>query len=140
SAGYPISTFTTLIPEEMIAQAHRISATAHLFQEFIEKQCDLRATIIGEKVFVTEIYPLSEETRVDFRTNYSALQYAPHDRLPETVREALLAINRAYHLVYSAIDLVYTPDDRYVFLELNPIGQFGWLEAQLGIPLYATLA
>jgi D-alanine-D-alanine ligase-like ATP-grasp enzyme len=60
--------------------------------------------------------------------------------LPDQVREALLAINRAYHLVYSAIDLVYTPEGRYVFLELNPVGQFGWLEARLGIPLYATLA
>jgi hypothetical protein len=140
SADLPISTFTALVPREMVVQAHRIAATAHLFQEFIEKQCDLRAIIIGNEVFVTEIYPLSEKTRVDFRADYSALRYAPHHRLPETIRKALLSINRAYHLAYSAIDLVYTPEERYVFLELNPIGQFGWLEARLGIPLYATLA
>lgn len=140
STDLPISAFTTLVPKEMAEQAHRISATAHLFQEFIEKQCDLRAILLGNEVFVTEMYPLSEATRVDFRADYSALRYAPHDHLPETVREALLSINRAYHLVYSAIDLVYTPDGRYVFLEINPVGQFGWLEAHLGIPLYATLA
>jgi|SRR5579875_82799 hypothetical protein len=140
STDLPLSAFTTLIPAEMVEQAHRIRATAHLFQEFVEKQCDLRAILIGNEVFVTEIYPLSEATRVDFRADYSALRYAPHDHLPETVREALLSINRAYHLVYSAIDLLYTPDGRYVFLELNPVGQFGWLEARLGIPLYATLA
>lgn len=140
SADLPISTFTTLVPREMVQQAHRIHAAAHLFQEFIDKQCDLRAIIIGDQVFVTEIYPLSEETRVDFRADYSALRYAPHSQLPEAVREALLAINRVYNLIYSAIDLVYTPDGRYVFLELNPVGQFGWLEARLGIPLYATLA
>lgn len=140
STDLPISTFTALIPKEMAEQAHRISTTAHLFQEFIEKRCDLRAIIIGDEVFVTEIYPLSEATRVDFRADYSALRYAPHPCLPEQVRKALLAINRAYRLVYSAIDLVYTPEGRYVFLELNPIGQFGWLEARLGTPLYATLA
>jgi hypothetical protein len=140
SADVPISTFTALVPADMLEQAHRISATAHLFQEFIEKQCDLRAIIIGDEVFVTEIYPLSETTRVDFRADYSALRYAPHDRLPDTIREALLSINRFYRLAYSAIDLVYTPDGRYVFLELNAVGQFGWLEGKTGAPLYHTLA
>lgn len=140
SAELPISTFTTLVPREMVEQAHRISATAHLFQEFIEKQCDLRAILVGNEVFVTEIYSLSEATHIDFRADYSALRYAPHTCLPDQVREALLAINRAYRLAYSAIDLVYTPEGRYVFLELNAIGQFGWLEGRTGVPLYATLA
>jgi hypothetical protein len=42
-------------------------------------------------------------------------------------------------LAYSAIDLLYAPDGRYIFLELNAVGQFGWLEGRTGIPLYATL-
>ncbi|HEU5376313.1 MAG TPA: hypothetical protein VFV38_12780, partial [Ktedonobacteraceae bacterium] len=130
STGLPISAFTTRVPREIIGQAHRISATAHLFQELIEKRCDLRAILIGNEVFVTEIYPLSEATRIDFRVDYHSLRYAPHDHLPDTVREALLAMNRAYRLAYSAIDLIYTPEGRYVFLELNAIGQFGWLEGR----------
>jgi glutathione synthase/RimK-type ligase-like ATP-grasp enzyme len=89
---------------------------------------------------VTEIYPLSDATRVDFRADYNALRYAPHTCLPDQVREALLAINRTYRLAYSAIDLVYTPEGRYVFLELNAVGQFGWLEGRTGIPLYTKLA
>lgn len=140
SAELPISTYTTLVPKEMVEQAHRVAATTHLFQAFLEKQCDLRAILIGNEVFVTEIYGLSDQTRVDFRTDYSALRYAPHHQLPDPVREALLAINRFYHLAYSAIDLVYTLDGRYVFLELNAVGQFGWLEGRTGMPLYETLA
>jgi len=76
---------------------------------------------------------------VDFRVDYSRLRYAPH-HLPDHLRKALLSINQAYHLAYSAIDLVFTPDGRYVFLELNAIGQFGWLEGRTGFPLYHTLA
>lgn len=140
STELPISTYTTLIPKEMVDQAHRIITTAHLFQEFIEKQCDLRAVIIGNEVFLTEIYSLSAETHVDFRVNYSELRYAPHKHMPEHIREALLSINRYYHLAYSAIDLVYTSDGRYIFLELNAVGQFGWLEGRTGMPLYHTLA
>ena len=68
----------------MLDQAHRVKATAHLFQEYIEKQCDLRIVIIGNKVFAVEIHPLSEETRLDFRRDYGALRYAVHC-LPETI-------------------------------------------------------
>lgn len=91
---------------------HRISAPAYLFQAFIEKQCDLRAILIGNEVLATEFYPLSEATRVDFRADYSALICTSY----------LLAINRAYHLVYAAIDLVYTPNGHDVFLELHVVG------------------
>ena len=139
STGLPTTAYIARVPREMAEQSHRVTATAHLFQEFIEKRCDLRAILIGDDVFTTEIYGLSEETYVDFRVNYSKLRYAPH-QLPDHIREALLAINRRYHLMYSAIDLVYTPDGRYVFLELNAVGQFGWLAGHTGIPLYHTLA
>ena len=139
STGLPATAYTTRVPRKMLEQSHRVTATAHLFQEFVEKRCDLRAILIGDDIFTTEIYGLSEETYVDFRVDYSKLRYAPH-QLPDHIREALLAINRAYHLVYSAIDLIYTPDGRYIFLELNAVGQFGWLEGRTGIPLYHTLA
>ncbi len=135
----PISAFTSLVPREMLEGAHRVTATAHLFQEFIVKRCDIRVTIIGEDVFATEIHPLSEETRIDFRADYGKLSYALH-RLPEDLREKLLALTHSYHLAYASIDLLLTPDGRYVYLELNALGQFGWLEGHTGVPLYHQLA
>jgi hypothetical protein len=36
--------------------------------------------------------------------------------------------------------MIVTPDGRYVFLENNPAGQFGWLEDLTGIPLTPVLA
>jgi glutathione synthase/RimK-type ligase-like ATP-grasp enzyme len=38
-------------------------------------------------------------------------------------------------LCYGTIDLVLTPDDRYVFLEINPNGQFLWIEQLTGLPI-----
>jgi hypothetical protein len=55
-------------------------------------------------------------------------------------REKLLALTRSYHLAYASIDLLLTPDGRYVYLELNALGQFGWLEGHTGVPLYHQLA
>lgn len=137
--GVVASTFTSLVPEEMLNEAHRVKATAHLFQAYQSKICDLRIVIIGETIFAIEIYPLSEETRIDFRRDYRALRYAVHS-LPEKIQHALLSMTRQYRLHYAAIDLLYTPDKRYVFLELNPVGQLGWLEEPTGLPLFQTLA
>jgi len=135
----PLSTYTSLVPEEMMSQAHRIRATAHMFQEFLEKVCDVRAVVIDQEVFAVAVYPLSDEARIDFRRDYHALRYEIH-HLPGTVQKALLEMNRYYRLAYTAVDLLYTKDGRYVFLETNPVGQFGWLEDPSGLPLYQSLA
>lgn len=135
----PVSMYTSLVPPEMLDQAHRVKATAHLFQEYVEKQCDLRIIIIGNQVFAVEIHPLSEETRLDFRRDYGALRYAVHC-LPETIEQALLHMNEYYRLNYAAIDMLYTPDGRYVYLETNATGQFGWLDTMIDLPLSQTLA
>ena len=38
-------------------------------------------------------------------------------------------------LCYGAIDMVVTPDGRYVFLEINPNGQYLWIEEETGLPI-----
>ena len=38
-------------------------------------------------------------------------------------------------LVYGAFDFIRTPDDDLVFLEVNPTGEWAWLEDQLGFPM-----
>jgi hypothetical protein len=137
--GAAASTFTSLVPQEMRREAHRIKETAHLFQEYQPKVCDLRIIIIGDHLFAIEIYPLSEETRIDFRRDYRALRYAVH-HLPDAIQQALFALTRRYRLLYAAIDMLYTPEKQYVFLELNSVGQLGWLEEPTGLPLFQTLA
>ena len=47
---------------------------------------------------------------------------------------------RRFGLEYGAIDLRLTPDGRYVFLELNPAGQFLYIEQMTGQPITAALA
>jgi hypothetical protein len=36
--------------------------------------------------------------------------------------------------------MILTPDGEFVFLELNPNGQWLWLEEELGLPLVASMA
>jgi hypothetical protein len=60
--------------------------------------------------------------------------------LPERERVALLSLCASYGLRFSAADFVVGPDGSWTFLELNPNGQWGWIEERAGVPLGRHLA
>ncbi len=43
-------------------------------------------------------------------------------------------------MVYGALDFIVTPEGQHVFLEVNPAGQYLWVEAQTKLPITAALA
>jgi D-alanine-D-alanine ligase-like ATP-grasp enzyme len=45
-----------------------------------------------------------------------------------------------FRLNYGAVDFILTPEGRYVFLEINPVGEFFWLESCPGLPISAAIA
>lgn len=45
-----------------------------------------------------------------------------------------------FGLNYGVIDMTVTPDDRLVFLELNPVRECFWLEHAPGLPISAAIA
>jgi hypothetical protein len=65
--------------------------------------------------------------------------YERHD-LPAEVGEKLLAPMRRLGLEYGTIDLRLTPDGEYVFFEVNPAGQFLFVEHVCGLPVRRVLA
>ena len=58
---------------------------------------------------------------------------------PETLQRALVRLTHSYGLNFSAPDLVETPDGRFVFLDLNPDGDWAWIEEATGLPVLARL-
>jgi hypothetical protein len=56
------------------------------------------------------------------------------------VAAGLERLHSEFGLVYSASDFAITPDGEWVFLEMNPNGQWGWLEEEAGLPIGEALA
>ncbi|NOK58996.1 MAG: hypothetical protein GFH25_541218n27 [Chloroflexi bacterium AL-N10] len=137
-----IATSTTLISEEELTYLDTIRLAPCQFQEYIPKKTELRVTVIGDTVFAVEIDSQAhEESRIDWRA------LPPEDlswrqvHLPSALVDKCLAFVHNYHLNYSAMDFIVTPDDRYVFLENNPNGQFIWVEMLVPeLPMIDTLA
>lgn len=111
------------------------------FQEEIPKAYELRVTVVGAAVHAVRIdSQMSRVSEVDWRRYDTAnTPYSPYD-LPEALADSCRQITHELGLEYGAIDLIRTPDGRYVFLEINGNGQFLWAELLSGVPIGRSLA
>jgi len=118
-----------------------IRDTAHLFQKKVPKELELRSMVIGKRILTAEIYSQhSESSRIDFRRGYDDLRYGIHDDLPLNLQVKLLRFMDRMDLAFGMIDFILTPGGEYVFLEVNPSGQWYWLEKETGLPMCDALA
>jgi len=60
--------------------------------------------------------------------------------LSHSLSRRLLALVGRLGLVFSTIDMKLTDEGEYVFLELNPMGQYLYVEILTGLPLTAAMA
>jgi glutathione synthase/RimK-type ligase-like ATP-grasp enzyme len=118
-----------------------LSGVAHsacLFQASVPKQADLRVTIVGDAIFPVAIY--NDRDALDWRkVDPGALRHEVHP-LPDAVEDNLKRLVKMLGLEFGAIDLVLTPGGDYVFLEVNPNGEWGWLEQRTGVPIASAMA
>lgn len=101
-----------------------------IFQENVAKALELRVLVVGEEVFAAAIdSQMHAHTSIDWRAGARELADAwfAHE-LPRVVAERARELVRRFELHFGAIDMILTPDGRYVFLEINPQGEFSWLE------------
>jgi hypothetical protein len=136
SSGRELMRFTQTVSTRDVGYARRLRHSPMLFQAHVAKKFELRITVVGPNVLAAEIHSQStRRTTVDWRHyDWGHTPYRPH-LLPEEVRRACLAMVERLGLRFGAIDMIVTPDDRYVFLEINPNGQWAWIEDETGLPI-----
>jgi hypothetical protein len=122
------ATPTTLITEEQLHRLDGVRLAPCQFQEYVPKKFELRVTIIGDDLFAAEIHSQEDErTALDWRRYDVSIPYKK-GRLPDDVASKCYRLTKDYGLNFGAIDLIVTPDDRHVFLEINPAGQWLWIQ------------
>jgi glutathione synthase/RimK-type ligase-like ATP-grasp enzyme len=128
--------YTNRIRVQDLERTESVRWAPCIFQEYVEKKVEIRVTVIGRKLFAAEIHSQdSERTRTDWRRyDLERTPHRPHT-LPPAVAGRCMELVRRLGLVFGCIDLILTPDGRYVFLEINPNGQWYWVEQLTGLPL-----
>jgi len=128
--------YTHLITKNDLSQIDSVSLGPTYLQEYVPKSMDIRVTVIGRSLFAVGIDAAGVESgRVDFRR--AEVFELPHHpiKLPRRVEKACLDLVEWLGLQFGAIDLLLTGEGEYVFLEINPNGQWLWIEWMTGLPL-----
>lgn len=123
--------YSTPIRGEHLSTLENVRVSPTMFQEYVQKRSEFRVTVIGDDIFVAEIDSQAQErTRYDWR-HYDVPMLISEGTLPGDITGRCFELVRSYGLNFGALDLILTPDGRYVFLEINPNGQWLWVQTKL---------
>ena len=129
---------TKRIDQQFLSEFDSYAPVPMIYQREISKLFDVRVTVVGDQVFATAIHSQDHpETEVDWRLWDVSTFDLKHEaiQLPNPIAYRCRAITRHFGLKYSAIDLVRGTDNEFYFLELNPNGQWAWIEQKVGYPI-----
>lgn len=109
-----------------------------IFQEYIPGVADIRVTVVGDEMFAMEIDG-RESPDIDFRLRMGHAATSAV-ALPDAVASGIRALMAHFGIVYGGVDFRLTPDGEYVFLEVNPAGEFLFCEYGGGFPITDAVA
>ncbi|MGA9379052.1 MAG: MvdD family ATP-grasp ribosomal peptide maturase [Phormidium sp.] len=122
--------FTSPVTDEDLEHLEGLRFCPMTFQENVPKALELRITIVGHQIFTAAVNSQKlPGSTYDWRKKGRALvkDWEPYN-LPEDIEKKLLKLMVYFGLNYGAIDILVTPDGRHIFLEINPVGEFFWME------------
>ncbi len=129
---------TRIVSEEALARIDGVRTAPAVFQEYLPG-VDVRATVVGDEVFAAEIDARRTRSPEDFRPVW---REAPMARctLPSEVERGLRVLVADLGLSYAAVDLRRRADGEHLFLEVNPSGQWLFVEERTGLPITRSVA
>jgi len=99
-----------------------------IFQRKIPKAYELRLTYLGDYLVAAKL--LSQESptsRLDWKAAFANLKVEPTE-VPAELDRRCRQLLQSLGILFGCLDLIVTPEGDYVFLEVNEMGQFLWLE------------
>ena len=125
--------FTNILKEEHLLNLEQFDLTPTIFQQYIEKEKEFRITVVGQNVFVASVNSQSNvKTKVDWRKD--DLKFSK-DILPPEIESKSIQMVKDLGLLFGAIDIIKGKDGEYYFLEINPNGQWVWIEVDTGLKI-----
>lgn len=111
-----------------------------IWQPYIPKAKEWRITVVGDQVFDAAIYT-KDKARADWRRHQAtSLVSFKSETFPDKQKTLCKKMLSRLGLRYGAFDFIERPDGTIVFLELNPNGQYAWLEHVLGLAISDAIA
>jgi len=122
--------YTNRVMPEHLTELKDLASCPTLFQEFIDKACDVRITFVDGDFHAVELVAKERDgsQRCDIRRNNMDDVNYRLTTLPTDVESRLRDMMGLYYIRFAAIDMAVSNDGRWYFLEVNPNGQWAWLD------------
>jgi glutathione synthase/RimK-type ligase-like ATP-grasp enzyme len=130
--------FTNIIESVNGIPEQELQLAPIIFQELLTGKVDYRLTIVGDYCFSVKVIRESNRgVAEDWRIIKDGLKFVPC-KLPKGITDMCVEMVKKLGLIFGAIDLVKAFDEFY-FLEINPNGEWAWLQKEAGLPIAETL-
>lgn len=135
-------TYTSVIDKQFLAENRRNADFPSLYQERLDKKYEIRTFYLDGECYSMAMFTQQKvATQADFRVYcYEDPNREVPYQLPVAVEAAIRKLMQELHLDTGSIDIVRTTDGRYVFLEVNPVGQFGMVSVPCNYHLERKVA
>ncbi len=125
--------YTNRVGREQLDRLEDLGDCPTLFQQLVPKECDVRITVVDARVHTTRLLATENGVqRCDIRRNNMDDVLYESITTPPEVERNIHALMRYYGLRFGAIDMVVTSEGSWYFLEINPNGQWAWLDLCAG--------
>jgi glutathione synthase/RimK-type ligase-like ATP-grasp enzyme len=122
-------TRSAVVESSDLPENELLQACPMIFQAYVEKSYEVRITCFGDLPVAVRLN--SQEipgARVDWRAVSPTRLGVDRIALPDRVTDACVRLLRSLDLAFGCIDMIVTPNNDWVFLEVNQMGQFLWVE------------
>jgi hypothetical protein len=135
--------YTNLVTEKQMEGIDSVRMCPSIFQEEVLKSYELRITVVGDKLLTARIdSQQDEETRIDWRKkptlNDHAVSFSPCS-LPDDITQKIFLFMGKMGLRFGCIDMIVTTDNRHVFLEINPNGQWYFVQQKTSMDIATAI-
>ena len=129
--------YTNLLRREELEHTELREAPL-VVQRALTDKLDLRVTVIDNDWWCASVTEGGSRIAGDWRLRKSNAAFSEFV-LPESIGARCVELTRRLGLSFAAIDLALS-DDRFFFLEVNPTGEWAWLQEEVQFPIGAKLA
>lgn len=137
--NFSIFNYTKIIENTELKSANFFPS---LFQNYIEKKYELRVFYLEGEFYSMAIFSQNDDqTKIDFRDyNLNQQNRRVPFKLPKEIEIKLDLLMRKININSGSIDIIVTNENEYVFLEVNPVGQFGMVSNPCNYNIYKKIA
>lgn len=127
---------TMVIEQETLENLSGMIYCPMIFQPYINKEYELRIMYVDGEFYTGKI---NNSENADWRVSHKDYFWTAYE-LPADIRTNLTSMMKEMGLYTGAIDMIRGKDGKYYFLEVNPQGEWGMLQKELGFPIAERIA